>query len=85
MLHRELTWRGRLLPLPGLFTGTHHYRLDPLDGGGTRLHNGERYAGLLAPLFMRKFGDQTRAGFHHMNAALKARAETPESAAPTGR
>ncbi len=71
---REFRWLGRLV-LPGLFDGEHAFRLEPLPGGGTRLHHGEDFSGLLVPLFGKSLEGGTRAGFEAMNAALKREAE----------
>ena len=70
---RELRWKGRLL-VPGIFDGEHYFRLEP-EGGGTRLHQGEDFTGLL-PRFMGKMLRQTERGFLALNAALKERAES---------
>lgn len=70
---RELRWRGSLL-LPGLFDGTHHFRLEPITGG-TRFVHGEAFRGLLVPLLPASLYDRARTGFVAMNEALKARAE----------
>lgn len=72
-LPRELRWRGRLL-LPGLFDGEHLFRLEPLEGGRTRLVQAERFRGVLVPFF-RKMLAATERGFEAMNRALRERAE----------
>ena len=72
----EFRWRGRLL-LPGIFTGEHSFRLEPNDRGGVRFLHEERFTGLLTPLMLLWIGKGTERGFEAMNAALKARAETP--------
>ena len=75
---RALEWVGRLI-MPGLFDGRHRFELVE-TGGGTRLVQTERFTGLLVPLFARSLDTTTRAGFEAMNAALKARAESPMAA-----
>ena len=40
----------------------------------------ERFTGLLVPVFASSLDKHTLAGFHAMNAALKARAEAPVAA-----
>jgi hypothetical protein len=72
----ELRWRGRVL-VPGLFDGEHAFRLEPIKSG-CRFHHGERFGGLLVPLFggMLK---STEQGFVAMNEALKRRVEAAAS------
>ena len=70
----ELRWLGHLL-VPGLFDGEHYFQLHARDGGGTRLLHGERFSGLLVPLFKSNLQGPARAGFEAMNQALKVRAE----------
>ena len=72
---RELRWRGGL-PVPGLFRGEHSFHLEPRGEASSHLVHGERFSGLLVPLFggmLRK----TARGFEEMNRALKARCESP--------
>jgi hypothetical protein len=69
-----LLWRGSL-PIPGLFSGEHHFVAQYLDAGRTRFIQGERFTGLLVPLVSRSLWDKIRNGFEEMNRALKARAE----------
>jgi hypothetical protein len=72
---REFRWRGSL-PIPGLFTGEHHFVIEPLAPGRVRFVHGEDFSGLLLP-FASGLLDRTRHGFEAMNIALKKRAETP--------
>lgn len=72
---RELRWLGRFL-VPRLFDGEHYFVLEPIEGG-TRLHHGERFRGLLLWVLD---AERFRANFDAMNAALKARAELAPSA-----
>jgi hypothetical protein len=65
-------WRGSL-PVPGLITGVHSFRLTR-EGDGTRLRHSESFSGILVP-FLKKILARTEDGFNQMNAALKARAE----------
>lgn len=68
----SFVWRGSL-PIPGLFTGEHSFRLTR-QGDNTRLHHTEGFSGILVP-FLRKLLARSEEGFHQMNEALKARAE----------
>jgi len=70
----SLRWLGYLL-VPGVFDGEHHFVLEPLEGNRTRLIQQERFTGLLVSVFASSLDKHTLAGFHAMNAALKARAE----------
>jgi hypothetical protein len=70
---RELRWLGQL-GLPGLFDGEHHFMIEPLGAERVRFVQGERFKGLLVPLFAGLL-EKTRQGFEQMNRALKARAE----------
>ena len=74
---RELRWRGRLLPLPGLLDAEHAFELDWLAGGdATRLRHAARFSGLLAPLAgAAGVLEAARSGSEAMDAALKALAE----------
>jgi hypothetical protein len=65
-------WRGSL-PIPGLFTGEHSFRLTR-EGDSTSFHHAEHFSGLLVPV-LKKMLARTEEGFHQMNSALKARAE----------
>ncbi|MGH2735621.1 MAG: SRPBCC domain-containing protein, partial [Actinomycetota bacterium] len=59
----------------GLFDGEHRFTLEPTNGGGTRVVQGERFSGALVPLLRRSLDDGTLAGFRAMNEALKRRVE----------
>ena len=76
----ELRWLERFL-FPGVFDGEHHFVIESLNDTKVRFIQGERFTGLLVPVFtvvgMLK---NTSSGFTEMNQALKARAE---AAAPT--
>lgn len=70
----ELRWKGQVL-LPGLFDGEHFFRVTPLGPDRCRFVHGEKFSGLLVPLFRSSQDSRTRAGFHAMNQALRDRAE----------
>jgi len=76
---RALRWLGRLV-VPGVFDGEHRFLLESLGADRTRLVQEERFTGLLVPLFARSLDRHTLAGFHAMNQALRARAETATGA-----
>jgi hypothetical protein len=70
---RAFGWLGHLL-VPGLFSGLHEFRLEPV-AGGTRLHHREGFSGVLVPLIWSGMAAATQAGFEAMNEALKLRAQ----------
>jgi hypothetical protein len=70
---RELRWKGKLL-LPGVFDGEHYFKLETAPDG-VLFRQGERFTGLLVPLFRKSLNGATRQGFIAMNEALKREAE----------
>lgn len=70
----ELRWLGSLF-MRGLFDGEHYFRLTPNGSDGTTFAHGEKFSGLLVPLFRSILDSSTRAGFLAMNEALKTRCE----------
>ncbi|GAB3131189.1 SRPBCC domain-containing protein [Tsukamurella serpentis] len=66
---RELRWLGRVV-VPGLLDGEHYFILEATPGG-TRLTQGERFRGVLIPVFGSSIdvGD----GFAAMNRELRKR------------
>ncbi len=74
---QELRWLGHLV-FPGLFDGEHYFQLAALSNGYTRFTQGEQFSGILVGIFLSSMEAATKAGFHAMNQALKARAETDE-------
>lgn len=70
----ELRWKGRVL-LPGLFDGEHFFHISQLGPDRCLFVHGEKFSGLLVPLFRSSLNSETRSGFHAMNQALKNRAE----------
>lgn len=69
---RRLVWVGKLLGLPGLFTGTHKFELIPTDTG-TMFRQSEAFFGIMLWFFD---VETVRSGFIEMNEALKTRAES---------
>ncbi|MBE0691059.1 MAG: SRPBCC domain-containing protein [Anaerolineae bacterium] len=74
--NRELRWKGKLI-LPGLFDGEHSFRLESKPGGTLLFRQGEKFSGILVPLFRRSLDGATKQGFVAMNEALKREAEKP--------
>ena len=71
---REFRWKGKLF-VKGLFDGEHYFRLQETAEGHTQLTHGEYFTGLFSGVLMKMIGEDTKAGFEAMNAALKARVE----------
>ena len=72
--NRAFEWLGSL-PIPGLFNGHHHFRIEAISNNHVKFVQGEEFTGLLASLIMKQIGEQTKQGFISMNTALKDRAE----------
>ncbi|MDQ2700817.1 MAG: SRPBCC domain-containing protein [Actinomycetota bacterium] len=70
----ELRWLGHL-GIPGIFDGEHYFELEPMNGTGTRLVQGEKFTGVTVPVFGRILR-KTEKGFEQFNQALKGRCET---------
>jgi hypothetical protein len=71
---QEFRWLGKLL-FRGLFDGEHYFLLKDLGNGTTQFIHGERFSGILVPLFggiLKK----SKQGFELMNAALKKQCES---------
>ena len=82
--NEHLHWRGRLLNVPWLFTGRHHFILHLTDTG-TRFVQSEQFSGILA-LLLHWIGsdmyETTQKGFELLNKALKERVEGKSSPNP---
>ncbi|MGK2285049.1 SRPBCC family protein [Pedomonas sp. V897] len=68
---RALRWKGSVL-IPGIFDGEHVFRLEPREGG-TLLHHGETFSGVLPALMPARSFAPVEAGFRSMNEALARR------------
>jgi hypothetical protein len=77
----ELRWLGHLY-VRGLFDGEHSFLVEAVDDDRSRLTQSETFSGLLAGLVLRRYGADTEAGFHDVNAALKIRAEAAAAGGP---
>lgn len=73
--NQELRWLGRFL-LPGIFDGEHYFQIVPLRPDRVRFIQGEKFSGILVPLFKSSLDSGTKAGFVAMNQALKELAES---------
>ena len=68
---KELRWFGKLGGIPGLFSGEHYFCLEQKEGH-TLFTQGEKFSGILVPIFRKKLDTLTRQGFINMNTALAA-------------
>ena len=66
---RELTWGGGV---PGIFTGRHVFRLEPLPDGRTRLVHEESFRGIAVPFA--ELGT-IEEGYEQVNRSVAARVE----------
>ena len=69
---KELRWIGRFW-VPGIVDGEHYFELEAIDGGRTRLVQGETFTGVLVPFAGSAL--DVEDDFAAMNEALKARVE----------
>lgn len=76
---KEFRWLGKLW-FKGLFDGEHYFILQDNGDGSTTFIQGERFNGILLPLFNHMLDTKTIAGFNEMNVALKKRVETQTNA-----
>ncbi len=67
-------WRGHLF-IPGLFDGTHSFKIETLGENKVRLIQHEYFKGMLSGVILKDIGEQTSRNFDAMNQALKQRAE----------
>ena len=67
---RALRWRSRLFGIEA----EHAFLLEPLDDGGTRFVQTERFTGALASPVVGRFERRIRRGFEQMNVGLRRRA-----------
>ena len=72
--NKAFEWLGSL-PIPGLFNGQHHFKLEKISEHQINFIHGEQFSGLLAGIIMKQIGEATQQSFMAMNKALKERAE----------
>ena len=68
--YKELSWKGSFI-IPGLFDGTHTFKLESVDDEHTNFIQKEEFKGLFLPFFKRDMHEKTEKGFELMNEALK--------------
>ncbi len=72
--NRELVWKGQLF-IPGIFDGTHGFRIEELGPNQVRFVNYESFKGLFSGMILKKIYDDTASGFERMNQELKTQVE----------
>ena len=72
--NKELVWIGRLF-MPGIFDGTHGFRIEEIGPDQVRFTNYETFKGIFSGMIMKKIHAHTASGFEQMNQELKAQAE----------
>lgn len=68
--NKEISWLGQLL-FSGIFDGHHKLQLADNKNGTTTFKQGEKFTGVLVPLFKKQLEVNTKNGFHAMNQKLK--------------
>lgn len=72
--NKEFRWLGHLL-FKGIFDGEHFFKLIDNKNGTTKFEHGEKFSGILVPLFKKKLMAETKTGFMEMNKRLKIESE----------
>jgi len=72
--NKELVWMGRLF-IPGIFDGTHGFRIEEVGPNQVRFVNYESFKGIFSSMILKKIYDDTAKGFERMNSELKAQVE----------
>ncbi len=73
---KELRWRGEFISR-FLLQGEHYFLLELLNENETRFIHGERFTGLLTPIFeWLGLLKKTKQGFEQFNQALKQKTES---------
>jgi hypothetical protein len=70
---RELRWIGKL-GFGGIFDGEHAFRIEPLDGGRSRLIQEEKFRGVAVPFMAGLLRGKIEPQFTAMNEAIATRA-----------
>ena len=71
---KELCWKYHVIH-PSLFSGEHHFTIEPTGSNRVRFIDRELFNGLLVPLQAKDIDTNSRRGFEAMDKALKVRAE----------
>ncbi|GAA1612790.1 hypothetical protein GCM10009789_78800 [Kribbella sancticallisti] len=70
---KELRWIGRI-GFGGIFDGEHSFRIEPLEGGRSRLIQEEKFKGIAVPFTVGMLNKTIKPQFEAMNEALAKRA-----------
>jgi len=72
---KEFRWLGHLL-VKGIFDGEHRFVIKDNQDGTVTFQHGEKFGGILVPLFSKMLDTKTIHGFRDMNEKLKQLCET---------
>jgi hypothetical protein len=67
--NQELRWVGKM-GFEWLFRGEHYFLLEKVNNQQTKLIHGEKFTGIIVPLFKKLRGNITQKGFELMNQNL---------------
>jgi len=72
---KEFRWLGHLF-IKGIFDGEHMFMIKNNPDGTVTFQHGEKFRGILVPLFSKMLDTKTVQGFKKMNEKLKQLCET---------
>lgn len=72
--NKHFAWKGKVM-FKGIFDGEHHFELEALPNGTTKLIQHEYFSGILVPIMKKSLQNETKQGFEALNLAIKERAE----------
>ena len=73
--NRELRWLGVLWRVRFLFAGEHYFQIKPLNDRSVTFIHGEKFSGLLLPLWWKFMAEQVKMGYLQFNRDLKKECE----------
>ncbi len=74
-VNKELRWKGSMWGMGFLFSGEHFFIIEAIDDKIVKFIHGERFTGLLLPLFWNLMNERTKMGFIQFNKDLKKECE----------
>jgi len=72
---KELRWSGTLWGIKFLFAGEHYFKIEARGGRSVRFIHGERFSGVLLPVFWKLKEEQIKMGYLQFNRDLKKECE----------
>lgn len=70
----EFRWLGSLL-MKGIFDGEHIFKIEKDQNGTVVFHHGEKFGGILVPVFSKMLDTKIKRGFEALNEKLKQKCE----------